>query len=237
MKFDNKDDIPEGLQDKFVERDGVWMSQDLIDTLENTKKTLNEVDELRNGNKELSDRLASFEASENERKENERKEKEAKMTESEKRQLEDERRANRERELESQIEEANNKLKAIEMKAIEGERSSFANLIKDSFGVAEGFGELFVEHFKLKRTKVIDGEFTPTNEKGEAVDKDIEAIVKALESDKTFSRMKSAPKSTSGVANGANNSVRVAQIPKGKKLSEMSKEEKLSYHRQKLNVS
>lgn len=237
MKFDNKDDIPEGLQDKFVERDGVWMSQDLIDTLESTKKTLNEVNELRSGNKELSERLAAFEASENERKEKERKEAEAKMTESEKRQLEDERRANREQELLSQIEEANNKLKAIEMKAIEGEQDSFANRIKDAFGVADGFGELFVEHYKLKRTKVVDGEFTPTNEKGEAVDKDIEAIVKTLESDKTFSRMKAAPKSTPSLTNGANNSVRASQLPKGKKLSEMSKEEKLAYHRQKLNVN
>ena len=159
------------------------------------------------------------------------------MTESEKRQLEEERRANREQELLSQIEEANNKLKAIEMKAIEGEQNSFANKVKDSFGVAEGFGELFVEHFKLKRTKVVDGEFTPTNEKGEAVDKDVDAIIKALESDNTFSRMKAAPKSTASLTNGANNSVRTTQLPKGKKLSEMSKEEKLAYHRQKLNVT
>ena len=34
MKFDNKTDIPEEWQDKFVERDGVWMSQDMIDTLD-----------------------------------------------------------------------------------------------------------------------------------------------------------------------------------------------------------
>jgi vacuolar-type H+-ATPase subunit I/STV1 len=233
MKFSNENEIPEGLKEQFIERDGEWLSKDMADTLDNTKRTLNEVDGLRKGNKELADKTSELEAALKAIQEKEQKERESQMSEAEKRDLERERQQTREEELVNRLQTAEDEFNSLKASLAEKEAESIANKIMNKFGPADKFKDAFVKLYKMERMKKIDGTITPTNSKGEAVDLDYELIATGLGEDPLFAAMKAASKATPSITSGGHQEKSGVKVPENTKYTDMSTVQKVAYLKQK----
>lgn len=228
LEHEKLDDIPEDQRESFVEHNGKFVHKDFKRLIDDKKRVLDSQNETKTALEAANKKLQEFEEAEQKRAEEIRKAEEAKMSETERKKLEDERRETRERELIEIAENAKAEAENLKNMFLKKEAETFAAEVKDKFKVAKGFEKAFSKLYAMERTKIVDGQFTPTNEKGEAVGRDIESIVKALETDEMFSGMKAGPGSTPDPLRN-NPKSQGFKMPENKKYSDLSTSEKVAY--------